>query len=344
MSQKNEFENIWKRTMKPHRVAIDACSICQLQCTGCYMRKSSHLADIGEGWLSASNFEKFLNNAPYVSSVELSNNGEPFLNPELGEIFLIASKHNVHITIGGGANFNRVDSRVLELIVKTGVRILTIALDGASQKTYAMYRRGGDFDNVIENIRLLNFYKEKFNSEWPKLNWQFVLMQHNQYEVLKAKELASQLQMKISFKLSWEPGFHAENPKQLTELTGLDCFSREAYMEKKHIPYRMESCLQLFTRPAINWDGRLLGCTNNWRQAYDVNVFKVGLEEALQNCLYQSAKYRLMGNAEDEQNDFPCCYCPYHYFEIRKKTGKFLTSEDIVKDLNHWEGIERLNW
>ena len=72
---------------------------------------------------------------------------------------------------------------------------MTVSLDGASQETYEIYRVGGAFERVINNIKAINAYKKQYKSAVPILLWQFVAFGHNEHEIAKAKTLATRLGM-----------------------------------------------------------------------------------------------------------------------------------------------------
>ena len=50
---------------------------------------------------------------------------------------------------------------MLETLVKYRFTGLTFSIDGTSQETYEKYRRNGNFNNVIENIKKIKFTKRK---------------------------------------------------------------------------------------------------------------------------------------------------------------------------------------
>ena len=61
---------------------------------------------------------------------------------------------------------------------------------------------GGDCDTVSENIRRINCFKEQYQSEFPRLLWQFVVFGHNEHESPIARKLAGDLGMEFRMKLS----------------------------------------------------------------------------------------------------------------------------------------------
>ena len=172
----------------PTKFRIEASSICQLKCKECYMRAmdKTKAPGCGYGYLKFKDYKNFIDKN-VVTSVELSDNGEIFLNPELLDIVKYSYKKNVKLTAENGVNFNDVTDEMLEALVKYKFEFLAISLDGASQETYVQYRVGGDFNKIIDNIKKVNFYKEKYNSEYPTLSWKFILFGHNEHEITKAR-------------------------------------------------------------------------------------------------------------------------------------------------------------
>ena len=281
---------------EPGEVILEASTLCQLDCVQCYMRKGNNLS-YNAGYLRFSDFKKLIDENPFIRSVELSNNGEIFLNPELDQIIAYAYEKNVRLTAWNGVNFNTVSDGMLEDLVKYGFRELFIALDGASQETYKIYRRKGDFDKVIENIRKLNAYKEKYGSPYPRLTWQFVIMPSTENDIAAAKEM--------------------------------DCISRKEYDAKNELMYNT-SCLQLFTRPAINWDGRFVGCCC---PAYDLypdseNVFEKGFLPVYHSDNVNFAKGLVTGRQKDEgEKRVPCQTC--RFWPTMKKKNAYIVPADL---------------
>ena len=209
-----------------------------------------------------------------IRHVELANYGEVFLNPKIAEIFRIGYERGVSLTIGTGANLNNCRDEALDALVKYGVRAMTCSIDGASQSTYEIYRREGNFDTVIENIKKINFYKRKYLSVFPLLRWQYVIFGHNEHEIHAARDLAKQLGMKFSPKLSWDSGFSPVRDVDLVKReTGLKVVSRKEHADKTQAVYMSRICEQLWDLPQVNFDGRMLGCCVNYWAPFAGNAF-----------------------------------------------------------------------
>lgn len=297
----------------PKSVCLEACTLCQLNCTYCYMRTGDY-GSMGKGYLKYEDFSRFIVENPHIEHVELSNNGEVFLNPDLKKILLLAREKGIDITIGHGTNFNTVEDEILELLVKTQVPFINVSIDGASQEVYSYYRRNGNFNKVISNIKKLNAYKKKYNSHYPVLKWQYILMPHNECDVEKASIMAKELNMNIFYKYECIKGeYEPENREKLEEITGLKYFSKKEYDNNNKLPYGYHMCYDTLFSPQINYDGRLLGCCMLWDEDFGINVFERGFIESLNSDRYLKMIHLLLGIQQSFENvakeEIPCLHC-----------------------------------
>jgi MoaA/NifB/PqqE/SkfB family radical SAM enzyme len=133
-----------------------------------------------------------------IIQIALSNWGEIFLNPELILIVKYAFAKQIKLTAGNGVIFNTVSDEMIKALVKYQFGYLNIAC----QETYSQYRINGNFVKVIDNIKRLNYYKQKYNSKLPLLSWQFIIFGHNEHEIPRVKEFCRELNMVFNPKLN----------------------------------------------------------------------------------------------------------------------------------------------
>lgn len=325
-------ERIIHADFLPREIALEACTSCQLNCKACYMRQNN-FGILKNGYLRFENFKKLIDLNPQIRTVELSNNGEIFLNPELKRIVEYAYLKGVELTAWNGVNLNTVSDDMLETLVLCEFRGLTVSLDGTNQNTYVQYRQNGNYEKVIQNIRKINRLKYRYHKNWPELRWQFVVMNHNEQEVAEAKYLAHELDMEMRFKQTWEKGFVPKYPEMLYGETGID-FRRDESTEPHHDTaiFGNQLCRQLFLSPRINWDGRLLGCCVLINEDFNINVFEVGLKRALGSEKYVAAKKMLMGcgNGTDSK-ELPCTGCPY--YKSMAKHKNYIKARNLFEEL-----------
>ena len=311
-----------KKKFLPETVGLESCSLCNLNCRDCYMRKYN-FCGVGAGYLKLEDFVSFLDKNPFVKNVELANNGEVFLNPHLLDMFKIAFERGVNIYCNT-VNFNKVSDEIIEAIVKYKIKMLTVAVDGACQETYSKYRVGGNFDKVMDNIKKINEYKKKYNSILPIMQWQYVVMDTNDSieEINKAKEIAKSLDCEIFFKKTWEKDYEPSNPEEIQKATGLD-FSDDNNIYKGS--NRFLPCKDLWSFPYINYDGRLFACCCNANDLFDINVFEVGLEKALNDYRVKKTRKMLMGGKKYEES--PCYKCELFWKMV--KDNNFIKKDEL---------------
>lgn len=317
------------KKMSISHVSVDICTKCQLRCISCSTSKGIiRNGFVKEGIMSFLSFKHIIDENPQIEEIELSNWGEIFLNKEIIPMLEYAATHEVRLVCGNGANFNNVTDTVLEALVKYKLYYLNLSIDGACNETYSIYRRNGDFEKVISNIRKLNTYKAKYDSAFPKLSWQFIIFGHNEHEINTVKELCKELNMVFNPKMNHSDFSPVKNLKKIKKETGLDYASRDEYLTKHKDEYK-HPCYQCLYSPQINWNGDVLGCcVNKWKGLG--NILDHPLVKIFNFELYKKMLETLVGK-RDVDDTIPCYYCPN--FEIVKNNP---LNEDGLKKYSNY--------
>ncbi len=290
---KDCFVNYFKYRIIGNSIRIDASNICQLRCPLCWQSREENTIFKGS-YLKFVDFKKFIDNNPTFKNIEISDNGEIFLNPELKSIIKYAYVKKINLTARNGVNLNTVTEETLECLVKYKFKVMLVSIDGATNETYQIYRRGGNFDQVIENIKKVNYFKHKYNTEFPRLIWQFIIFGHNEKELPLAREMAKKLNMRFLpilnyFDSSYSPVKNGEFIRK--EIKYLSCQEYENINKSLYV----FPCYQLWSSPQISPDGELLGCcANNLRSAKFTlgNVFRMGLKKQLRSEKFMLGKFQ----------------------------------------------------
>ncbi len=326
MKIKKKLWQIYRKINKlPKDVKIEACSICNLNCRDCYMRNTAEkMPIIGSGYLKFKDYKNFIDKHPYIESVELSFAGEIFLNPELLEIIKYSFEKDIKLTALNGVNFNEISDETLEALVKYQFTVITFSIDAVTNETYQIYRRRGNLNKVIENIEKLNYYKEKYNSIYPILQWQYIVFKHNISEIAGVKDLAQKLKISnIRFKRPWNGEVELNELSNTIKKIIISIYRNNKYYHSRE---NTNICHQIYLQPQINWDGMLLGCYCSTYNNLDVNVFKVGLKRALNSKKMKYMKNVIQGkvNSDESIACHKCCY-----FQIMKAQNKYINTKDI---------------
>jgi MoaA/NifB/PqqE/SkfB family radical SAM enzyme len=81
-----------------------------------------------------------------------------------------------------------------EKIVKSGLNVIQITLDGLTQEQHQIYRKGSDLEIVLKNIRSLVLARKKLHSFWPKIYINTLINKHNEKDyrlfIKQAKKLS----------------------------------------------------------------------------------------------------------------------------------------------------------
>jgi len=277
-------------------------------------------AAIGRGFLSAESFENLLRQNPRLREIELSNYGEIMLNPDLPKILETARNRGVITRADNGVNLNSANDVSLDALVRHRLRSMTCSIDGASDETYQQYRVRGSFTRVLDNIRKINELKDRLRTPFPIMNWQFIAFRHNEHEIETAEQLARELGMKFTLKLSWDPELEAKENASVAKKAGAK--SRADFNEKSGDDYMGAICHQLWNGPQVNWDGRMLGCCRNYWGGFGANAFEDGLDAAMNSEKMVYAR-RMLEGKELPREDIPCASCDI--YKTRQKSGHWVT-------------------
>jgi len=326
------------RMNQPVMLRVDICTGCQLHCPGCPTADGKVAETLGTGRMSLEKFTQLLDDNPRIKHVEISNWGEIFLNKDLEKIVKLAFERGVKLRADNGVNLNHASPAVLEAMVRYGFASMTCSIDGATPDIYKQYRVGGDLDQVLANIRLINELKKKHKSSLPRLTWQFVIFPHNGHEIKLARARAHELGMGFFSIMSWD---HLDiQTKEPAAEGGAPPAKKQRPQEKfKRPEINRNICAQFWNDPQVNWDGRVLGCcVNDWDDFG--NAFDSGLQNVLKSERFTYAKEMLFG-LKPARKDIPCTTC--HFYQNMQKTNQWMSKSFIARNAIYWRILLALN-
>jgi MoaA/NifB/PqqE/SkfB family radical SAM enzyme len=299
----------------PMELVIDPSDICNLHCPLCPTGQGRH--DRSKGKMSFRNFQSIIDElGAYLYRIDLHNWGEPLLNDEIYQMISYAKVRNIEVRVSSNLNtINRVNA---EKLVKSGLDVLIISLDGASQETYEQYRIGGQFNRVLDNISMISKLKQELIISKPFVIWQFLVMKHNEHEVSLAKKIAKELVVdQLDFlaihcdmgsEIFWDSKTRFEKTRKWLPLNERFCPYDLTTGKRKH---QNSSCHFLWTQSAINWNGSVSPCCGLYVEKYDFgNAFCKGFRSIWNNDKYRQAR-EIVRTKKIDKNDFPnvCSIC-----------------------------------
>ncbi|WP_240420345.1 radical SAM protein [Paenibacillus periandrae] len=321
----------------PTRICIDSANTCQLSCPLC--PTGQRLKKIKPAFLKFSDYIKLMDEiGDYLYKITFYNWGEPLLNPDLFKCIHHATKKGIRTHIS--SNLNYYNDEIIESIVQSGLYKISIGLDGATQETYEKYRQKGDLNKVIEGIKRINEMKQKYNSKYPILVWQYILMKQNESEVEEARKMAKDLGMRFRVKaLSLDELSQEDKDKWYPENP---LYRKADHNDVSDKPY-IDRCLELWNSPVINGNGDMFTCSYVYGDDHRMgNVFNDGFKKVWNNPKMKDARKIVMGKIQvSDHKEIHCSSCIHRkshrsISELIDALGRKGTARrGIVKDINN---------
>ncbi|MFH2058549.1 MAG: radical SAM protein [Pseudomonadota bacterium] len=173
----------------PQRVVFETTNRCNLRCQMC---GQSHRNFVGND-LPMEVFKKTEKLWDKVFDVSLFGWGEPLLNKNLIIYFDLIRKLDPRIFIL--TNGTLLTHEISLSLIEGKLDYLNFSIDGATPDTYKKIRRGADFEEVINNIKVFVDLKNKSRMNFPYLRSVFVGMRQNIKELPDFVRLSARLGM-----------------------------------------------------------------------------------------------------------------------------------------------------
>ncbi len=274
----------------PYEWEIDTTNICQLKCPLCHTGKGTIHRD--QGVMDFDLFTKVVDQIKHSCLwLTLYSWGEPLLNQRIHEYIEYAHKQKIATIISSNLN-KPLTPLMAEQVIRSGLDVMIVSLDGITQDVYEVYRVNGHLDRVLENLRLLDQKKRESGSKTPYIEWQFIVMRQNEHQLEEAKALAGELGVdslvfkKVDFPHGEDDPAEAERwlPRQHPEYLREDPFYKP-YQEDGQV------CWRLWRSAVVNWDGGFAPCcylTDKTQDFGDLNDFSV--KKVWNNSKYTTAR------------------------------------------------------
>lgn len=287
----------------PVKLTIEATNLCSLRCPGCFTGAGERGRESGH--LSMDTFRKIMAElAPYLFEVEFFNWGEPLLARNLFP--MIAEAHLAGVSTTISTSFSvPFDDEDANHLVRSGLSLLGVSIDGARQETYEMYRRRGSFQRVIDNCRRVVRAKQRLGSTTPELVWMYHVFPHNTEDIEPATRLANEIGMRISIKKGWVRGGDWDQERRFPSSFGGEAF-----------PTR---CTFLWHRAVVNNDGGVAPCCGSFYREDDLGRIEPSeADEASRSFMdvwngpkaVEARGFYRSRSALPEHTDHVCFECP----------------------------------
>lgn len=248
----------------PISIFLETTNHCNLSCPLC--PTGSRKMKRKKGFLSLRTAEKvFEETAGFVEEIVLSFYGEPFLHSEIISLIKLGKSYKHKIKLF--TNLNLSPKEGWEAFIQSGIDHVVVSLDGVDHDTYSSYRVGGNFSNVITNLKSLLEAKANQDINMPLIEVQMLALKQNERQYLQfihlCKEFGVDL-VKLKFtNLGDKPTFNLAN--QFLPLDNNYHYYDELNKVKIHPDLikksRDSTCKELYLGPVIiSWNGDYILC------------------------------------------------------------------------------------
>lgn len=241
----------------PLSITIEPTTACNLGCPECPSGLKQFTRP--EGNLKEEFYIKTINEVKtHVFYLNFYFQGEPFINPNFLKMVSYANQQNIYTATSTNAHFLN-DSKAKET-VESGLKRLTISIDGTTQETYENYRKEGELAKVIEGTKNILKWKKELNSKTPYVIFQFLVVKPNQHQIEDVKNLAKELGVdEIRFKTAQLYDYKNGNELMPT----IEKYSR--YKKKKDGTFTLKNkmldeCWRMWSSCVVTWDGKIVPC------------------------------------------------------------------------------------
>jgi heme b synthase len=218
----------------PKWIAWEITRRCNLKCVHC--RSSSEMEVKGHPDFSTEEAFRIIDDiSSYAKPVVVLSGGEPLLRKDVFEIARYGTEKGLRMCLA--TNGTLVTDEICEKIKESGIRIVSLSLDGSTKEVHDNFRNeNGAFDGTINAARLFKRHGIEFiiNSSFTK---------RNQEEIPKVYRLAKELGATAWYMFMIVPTGRGEEIME-------ELISKEDYEEILNWHYQMEKDEQeMLVRP-----------------------------------------------------------------------------------------------
>jgi radical SAM protein with 4Fe4S-binding SPASM domain len=289
----------------PFYAVIEPTNICNLHCPFC--PTGANQPGRKKGMIKMDTLNVFLKQlGPYLLDAELCNWGESLLHPDIYDIIRRVKREGIHAALSAHLSLG-ADHFDPEEMIRSGLDYLVVSMDAACKETYAKYRKGGDFELVLKNIRALVEARGRLGSASPYISLKFLVFRHNEDERDRFAELVKDLGADQAL---FFPAYIPEESRE--EFQPLDPAYEIETFEPGTAPGR--NCHWLWTGVVLNWDGSISPCCHgiSYTGEHDFgNIHQAPFREIWRNEIFQQARAVFKGVRPEIEAADLCYLCRY---------------------------------
>lgn len=172
----------------PIRLDVENVSRCNYRCTMCQVSDWPGMKRAED--MTFEDYKALIDSQEGLIEIKLQGMGEPLLGPCYFDMIRYARQRHLWVRSTTNASLLHLKENYQQ-VIDSDICELQVSIDGATKPTYEAIRRGGRFEKVINNCRLLNRYAHEAGRRRTRM-W-VVLQKGNASEVELFPRLAADI-------------------------------------------------------------------------------------------------------------------------------------------------------
>lgn len=169
----------------PKRLHLELTDKCNAKCPMCARTDINGLGDsalVRNIELTYDDISRAFDGIKFEHVNYCGNLGDPMVATDLLEIvrYFAPTKQTIH------TNGSLRTKSYFEKLAEIPNLVIVFGIDGIDQQSHEYYRRGTNFDKIVENVRA-------FNTAGGKSIWQMIVFDHNEHMIERAREMSVEL-------------------------------------------------------------------------------------------------------------------------------------------------------
>lgn len=271
----------------PPTIQIEPTSICNYRCVFCYQTdiSFSNKKNGFMGQMKLDLFKKIIDELENnTQSITFASRGEPTLNRDFAE--MLAYTKDKFLATKLNTNGYSLNEKIINAILDSNIQTIVFSIDSASEDEYKKFRVNGNFNKVLNNIKLFNEIKK---SDFPN----------------------SKIISRVSgVKYSGSQNF-TEMDNFWSKIVDQVSFVNYVPWENVYISKQndiIESCSDLWRRMFIWWDGKIGACDVDYKtELFNLNINNRTIESVWNSSEYNNLRKMHLNKKRACVN--PCSKC-----------------------------------
>jgi MoaA/NifB/PqqE/SkfB family radical SAM enzyme len=259
----------------PMALQLEPTTLCRLDCPHCPRIKAT--AGMTLGHMELDNYERLMREiGPSLVGIAFWQWGEPLLHPRMVDMVRLANSYGIVSFMSTNAQLdpNEVD---LPGLVESGLDMLIVSMDGATQDVYQSFRAGGSLERLKDFTQAV-IAQKKASGRGPLVNIRVVATRSNESDIEDVRRFALESGADV-FSVKSISLYYDSDPANphLPEDKRYRSFQYKGTEEAEDYRRKPNYCRKPWLWPTLRYDGTLLTCECDHQMTAPLgNVFTAG--------------------------------------------------------------------